>query len=184
MKYFKYIVVLSGLLFFSCSKNSKNDDFESMQIDSVDVVHPEYGFGFELNNYRVERDTIKRGDNLSLILARHNFDATDIYRITEKVKDSFNITKIRAGNVMTLLKSKEDPPRLEVLIYEPDKMGFNVIDFRDSTKAYTVNYPISYKTRTIAGEINGSLSTSIAKEGLDSGLANKLAKSFAWSIDF
>lgn len=183
MSYLKYFCVLCVFILFSCSKNKELDN-EEILIDSTEIVKPEYGFGFELNNYRVERDTIKRGDNLGLILGRHNFDATDIHIIAEKVKDSFNIAKIKAGNVLTLLKSKSDPPRLEVLIYEPDKMGFNVIDFRDSTKAYTVNYPISYKTKTIAGEIDGSLSSSIAKSGLDAGLAHKLAKSFAWSIDF
>ena len=171
------------MLILSCSKNNdKNSDNDI--IDSTEIAKPEYGFGFELNNYRVERDTIKRGDNLGLILGRHNFDATDIHIIAEKVKDSFNIAKIRAGNVLTLLKSKTDPPKLEVLIYEPDKMGYNVIDFRDSTRAYTVNYPVSYKVKTIAGEIDGSLSTSIAREGLDAGLAHQLAKSFAWTIDF
>lgn len=183
MSYFKFLCVLSVFLLFSCSKNKELEN-EEIIIDTTEIVRPEYGFGFELNNYRVERDTIKRGDNLGLILGRHNFDATDIHIISEKVKDSFNIAKIRAGNVLTLLKSKSDPPKLEVLIYEPDKMGFNVIDFRDSTKAYTVNYPITFKTRTIAGEIDGSLSASIAKGGLDAGLAHKLAKSFAWSIDF
>ncbi|WP_177762083.1 M23 family metallopeptidase [Flavobacterium sp. I3-2] len=183
MSYFKYLFVFSVFLLFSCSKNKEIDN-EEILIDSTEIVKTEYGFGFELNNYRVERDTIKRGDNLGLILGRHNFDATDIHIIAEKVKDSFNIAKIKAGNVLTLLKSKSDPPKLEVLIYEPDKMGFNVIDFRDSTKAYTVNYPVTYKTRTIAGEIDGSLSSSIAREGLDAGLAHKLAKSFAWSIDF
>lgn len=183
MSYFKYLFVFSVFLLFSCSKNKEIDN-EEMLVDSTEIAKPEYGFGFELNNYRVERDTIKRGDNLGLILGRHNFDATDIHIIAEKVKDSFNIAKIKAGNVLTLLKSKSDPPKLEVLIYEPDKMGFNVIDFRDSTKAYTVNYPVTYKTRTIAGEIDGSLSSSIAREGLDAGLAHKLAKSFAWSIDF
>lgn len=184
MNYIKYICIFCGFLLFSCSNKNEGNESENMQIDSIATPKPEYGFGFELNNYRVERDTIKRGDNLGLILGRHNFDATDIHLIAEKVKDSFNIAKIKAGNILTLLKSKSDPPKLEVLIYEPDKMGFNVIDFRDSTNAYTVNYPVSYKTKTIAGTIDGSLSTSLAKEGLDSGLAHKLAKSFAWSIDF
>src|SRR5690606_31650305 len=82
----------------------------------------------------------------------------------------------------TLLKTKETLPRLEVMIYERDRTGFQVIDFRDSIHAYTVNYPVTYRTRTIAGEIDGSLSASIQKEGLDPGLASLLAKRFAWNI--
>lgn len=183
MNYFKYISVCCFLLLFSCDKKNENNKDEII-IDSTQIAKPEYGFGFELNNYIVERDTIKKGDNLGLILGRHNFDATEIHYVGEKVKDSFDIRKIKAGNILTLLKSKTDPPKLEVLIYEPNKLGYNVIDFRDSTKAYTINYPVTYKTKTIAGEIDGSLSTSISKAGLDSGLASKLANSFAWTIDF
>src|SRR5690606_39696027 len=85
---------------------------------------------------------------------------------------------------ISLLKTKDPIPRLEVMIYEPDKMGFQVIDFRDSIHAYTVNYPVTYKVKTIAGEIDGSLSASIQKEGLDPGLATALSKQFAWSVDF
>ncbi len=119
-----------------------------------------------------------------MILARHNYDATEIHEIVGKVKDSFDVRKIKAGKTFTLLKSKETIPKLEILIYEPDKMGFQVIDFRDSIHAYTVNYPVSYKIKTVAGEIDGSLSASIQKEGLDPGLAAGLAKRFAWTVDF
>src|SRR5690554_7854174 len=70
------------------------------------------------------------------------------------------------------------------MIYEPDKTGFQVIDFRDSIHAYTVDYPVSYRIRTIAGQIEGSLSASLQKEGLDPGLATTLSNTFAWNVDF
>ncbi len=185
MQQLKYICfLLLVVTIISCS-GKKGDNEEEFVIENDSTkINTEVAFGFQLNEYRVERDTIKRGDNISLILARHNFDATEISQIVEKVRDSFDIRNIRAGNTLTLLKSKTDPPKLEVLIYEPNKMGFNVIDFRDSTRAYTVNYPITYKVKTVAGSIDGSLSSSLAREGLDAGLTSKLSKYFAWSIDF
>ena len=183
-----YIFILFIMvLLFSCSKKENHEAEDQLifaEEDSLESSEPEYAFGFKLKDYRVERDTIQRGDNLSLILARHNFDATEIKQITDKIKDSFDVRNIRAGNILTVLKSKTDPPKLEVLIYEPNQMGFSVIDFRDSTSAYKVNYPVTYKTKTIAGEIDGSLSASLLKQGLDPGLAKKLSGVFAWSIDF
>jgi len=182
MKLFQLIVLLFA--FVSCGKKTEEPEFAEVKPKEEEYAKPEFAYGFSLNEYHVERDTVERGDNLSLILARHNYDATEIHDIVTKVRDSFDVRKIKAGKFLTLLKSKDAISRLEVLIYEPDKSGFQVIDFRDSIKAYTVNYPVSYKIKTIAGEIDGSLSESIQREGLDPGLATALAKRFAWTVDF
>ncbi|SEH64354.1 Peptidase family M23 [Paenimyroides aquimaris] len=179
-------VITFFVLFFaviSCKKQTEPEFAEVFVADKAETK-PEFAYGFSLNEYHMERDTVERGDNLSLILARHNYDATEIHDIVSKIKDSFDVRKIKAGKTFTLLKTKDPIPRLEVMIYEPDKMGFQVIDFRDSIHAYTVNYPVTYKVKTIAGEIDGSLSASIQKEGLDPGLATALSKQFAWSVDF
>lgn len=172
------------LALFSCGKDKQDLQTNTPTNDSLDQIDEREIFGFQLRNFKVERDTINRGDNLSLILARHNFDATDIHEIVQNVKDSFDVRKIKAGKTFTLLKKKEAPHDVELLIYEPDNLSFSVIDLRDSIVAYNVKYPITYKTKVVAGEINGSLSESIANEGVDSGIANMLAKNFAWSIDF
>ncbi|UUV22211.1 peptidoglycan DD-metalloendopeptidase family protein [Paenimyroides aestuarii] len=177
-----YITIVAVL--FSCGKKQSESEFAEVVKNEKEETIPEFAYGFPLNEYHIERDTVERGDNLGMILAHHNYDATEIHDIVSKVKDSFDVRKIKAGKTFTLLKSKDALSKLEILIYQPDNMGFQVIDFRDSIHAYTVNYPVSYKVRTIAGEIEGSLSESIQKEGLDPGLATALAKRFAWSVDF
>ncbi|PJR03771.1 M23 family metallopeptidase [Avrilella dinanensis] len=175
------IAVLLGC--FGCD-NNKNLPTDGNNNDSVDSLPEENIFGFPLNDYIIERDTIKRGDNLSKILARHDFDAVEIAKTAEKVRDSFDYKKLRPGKVLTLLKSKTTPSTLDILVYEPDNMGFNVINFKDSTYAYTVNYPVTYTEKTVAGEISGSLSESLQREGLDPGLGTHLSNAFAWSVDF
>lgn len=176
------ILVILGC--FGCD-SGKNATTDEQMIDSLEIQKQEENiFGFPLNDYIIERDTIKRGDNLSMILARHNFDAVDIARTAERVRDSFDYRKLRPGKVLTLLKSKESPSELDVLVYEPDGLGYNVINFRDSTYAYTVNYPVTYIEKTVAGEISGSLSQSLQREGLDPGLGTQLSHAFAWSVDF
>lgn len=171
-------------LAISCNKKEVVEEQDSFVLDTIEKIDQGENYGFQLNNFKVERDTIRRGDNISLLLARHNFDATDIHDIVEKVKDSFDMRRIKAGNTLTLLKSKEEPHLLEIMIYQPDKYSFSVIDFRDSIHAYNVKYAVSYRTKIVAGEINGSLSESIEDQGLDSGIATLLAKNFAWSVDF
>ena len=179
----KVLAILVLLGCFGC--NNTPDNLVDEDADLLDTIVEEQDiFGFPLNDYIVERDTIRRGDNLSMILARHNFDAVEIARTAEKVRDSFDYKKLRPGKVLTLLKSKTTPSTLDILIYEPNDMGFNVINFKDSTYAYTVNYPVSYVEKTVAGEIVGSLSQSLHKEGLDPGLGTRLSNAFAWSVDF
>lgn len=179
-------ILIAAILFLiiSCNKRETIQEQDSLVLDTIEETSQGEDFGFQLKNFKVERDTIKRGDNISLLLARHNYDATDIHDIVGKVKDSFDLRRIKAGNTLTLLKSKESPHTLQLMIYQPDKYSFSVIDFRDSIHAYNVKYPISYRTKIVSGEIIGSLSESIEKEGIDSGIANVLAKNFAWSIDF
>lgn len=174
------------LVVFSCKEKQEKtatDEAIFSKEDSIDSTE-ELAFGFNLKDYQVQRDTIKRGDNLSLILGRYHFDATDIHKITQSISDSFDVKQIQTGNVFTILKTKTNPSKLQVLIYQPDAMSYNVIDFRDSISAYKVNYPVSYKTKTVAGEIDGSLYLSLKKQGIDAGLVRQLSEAFAWSIDF
>lgn len=185
MKFIQIVFSLFIIGFLSACQD-KIEEVEFAEVLPSEKINKktELIYGFPLEQYVVERDTIKRGDNLSLILARHNYDATEIHQIVENIKDVFDYRKIRAGNTFTLLKSKDAIPRLEIMIYEPDKTGFQVIDFRDSIHAYKIEYPVTYRTRTIAGQIEGSLSNSLLKEGLDPGLAVNLSNTFAWNVDF
>lgn len=77
------------LALFSCGKDKQDLQTNTFTNDSLDQIDEREIFGFQLRNFKVERDTINRGDNLSLILARHNFDATDIHEIVQNVKDKF-----------------------------------------------------------------------------------------------
>ena len=138
----KFIQVVFSLfaIGFLCACQDKIKEVEFAEVLPSEKINKkaELIYGFPLEEYFVERDTIKRGDNLSLILARHNYDATEIHQIVESIKDSFDYRRIRAGNTFTLLKSKDAIPRLEIMIYEPDKTGFQVIDFRDSIHTYKI----------------------------------------------
>jgi murein DD-endopeptidase MepM/ murein hydrolase activator NlpD len=73
---------------------------------------------------------------------------------------------------------------LQVMVYQPDRGSYYVIDFRDSVSVSKIIRPIRFKQRTIAGELDGSLSEALNKNGVDGALANKLTKVYAWSIDF
>ena len=160
------------------------------QSDNISIIpdnestKPVNNFGFSLSDFNVLHDTIRSGDTFGSILDNQNLENKKVYDILEKVKDSFNVKTIRIGKPFTLLRTKDRYKKLQVFVYQPDRSTYYVIDFRDSVSVYKKSRPMRFKQRTIAGKLDGSLSDALSKQHVDAGLANKLTKVYAWSIDF
>lgn len=177
----KQVSLLILVLFsmFSCSKS------ETLTVIPEQKKRPEVEqFGFKFNDFNVLHDTIQSGDTFGSIIENQNLGDKQVYDIIEKVRDSFNVRSIRIGKPFTLLRSKDRHKKLQVLVYQPDRGSYYVVDFRDSVTAFKKTRPVRIKQRTIAGALDGSLSEALSKQGVDAALANKLTKVYAWSIDF
>lgn len=177
----KQVTLLTLVLFsmFSCSKS------ETLSVIPDQKKRPEVEqFGFKFNDFNVLHDTVQRGDTFGTIIENQNLGDKQVYDIIAKVKDSFNVRSIRIGKPFTLLRSKDRHKKLQILVYQPDRGNYYVIDFRDSVTAFKKTRPVRIKQRTIAGTLDGSLSDALNKQGVDVALANKLTKVYAWSIDF
>ena len=164
---------------FSCSKS------ETASIIPEQPAQPKLEqFGVNFNDFNILQDTIRRGDTFGSIIEDQNLGEKQVYDIIEKVKDTFDVRTVRIGKAYTFLRSKDRYKKLMVMVYQPDRGSYYVIDFRDSVSVSKIIRPIRVKQRTIAGELDGSLSEALNKQGVDGALANKLTKVYAWSIDF
>lgn len=177
----KYITLLLVLfLVVSC----KDDKVEI----KVPVKKPEpirYDFGFKLNDFKVVTDTIRKDDTFGSIIEKQNLNGKQVYDVIAKVKDTFNVRIVRLGKPYTMLLSKDKSKRLQYFIYQPDQLTYYVIDFNDSiVKASKKLKPVTFKRRTVAGELNGSLSETLKNEGVAASLSAQLTSVFKWSIDF
>ena len=173
------VLIVTFILLLSCNK-SENETPEVVTKPQRIVEQ----FGFKFNDFNVHHDTIQKGDTFGSIIDKQNIGDKQVYDIIDKVKDSFDVRKVRIGKPFTLLRSKDRYKKLQAFIYQPDRGTYYVIDFRDSISVYKKARPILIKRRTIAGSLDGSLSEALSKEGVDNALANKLTKVYAWSIDF
>jgi len=177
-------MLITGLLLFSsCKKEGEMEVSTDMEDETVEEIVAEL-YGFNLKDYLVSEDTIRSGDNLGKIFGDYNLNASDVHNIVTKVKDTINVRAIRAGQPYTLIKYKNNPNKLAAFVYHPNISGYQVIDLRDTITAYTKTYPVTIKRRTVASTIDGSLSVSLSKEGVDQSLATRMSQIFAWSIDF
>lgn len=180
----KVLLFLAFILFMSSCKNAKEPDKiapEEIKKEIVETVE----FGFNLNNFLVQKDTVKFGDSFGQILLGHHIEYPKIAEITDKVKDSFDVRKLRAGKTYTLLKTKDTTEKAQVFIYKHDNIKYTIVDFRDSIiQAYTHKKPVTYVQREASGVITSTLSEAVLEQNIDYNVINGLSSIYAWTVDF
>lgn len=175
---------LSLLICILFSVLSCSDKPEEKLIATANPVASRFDFGFKLNDFNVVNDTVASGDTFGGILERQNIGDTRVYDIVQKIRDSFDVRQIRRGKPYTMLRSLDRRNKLQVFIYQPDRLNYYIIDLRDSVTVTKKTKPVTIKRRTIAGQLDGSLSEALEKENVEPELASRISKIYAWSIDF
>lgn len=173
-------MALSLLGLGSCQKSEEKKIPQKVAAKPVEKKE----FGFTLSQFNVVRDTLERGDTFGSILGQNGYNPSQVHEIVEKIRDTFDIRKIRIGKAFTLLKSKSGPEKLQAFIYQPDRLSYYVVDLRDSVTAYKKVKPVTIRRRTIAASLDGSLTEALEKEHVEAALATKISQVYAWSIDF
>jgi murein DD-endopeptidase MepM/ murein hydrolase activator NlpD len=170
------------LCIVSCKKDPQTIVNEEITIDKpIDV----YEFGFNLNDFVVKRDTIKKGDSFGEILERNQLGYPKIFHIAEKAKDTFDIRKLQVGKPYTLLCSKDSLQEPKCFIYQPDREKYVVIDFQDSIiQAYIKRKPVKYVEKEASGVITSTISEALDEQGISMVLAYDMSDVYAWTIDF
>jgi murein DD-endopeptidase MepM/ murein hydrolase activator NlpD len=184
---FKRLVALAGigLVLINCKNDDSAKDIEE---DIAEVVEEKkiLEFGFNLNDYVVKRDTIRKGDSFGEIMERNKIGYPKIFEIAEKAKDTFDIARrLIPGKPYTLLCSKDSLEIPSTFIYQPNIEDYVVINFKDSIEAYTSKKPITYVEKTATGVIENNISETLDQKGISQVLAYKMADDiYAWTIDF
>jgi murein DD-endopeptidase MepM/ murein hydrolase activator NlpD len=174
------ILLLCVLVFFSCTK--KDEVWSEVKTKTISKKKE---FGFTYSDFNVVHDTLKSGDTFGSIIQKQNIGDKKVFELVEQIKDSFDVRSIRNNKPYTLLRSKNKTKELLVFVYQPDALHYYVVDLRDSiAKAYKKTKPITIKRRTIGGVLKSSLSETLESANVEGGLASRIAKIYAWSIDF
>ena len=183
------IVLIAALLgvIQSCKSDKTANEIPVNSLAEAKPVVEKIEFGYNLNDYVVVRDTIKKGDSFGQIMERNRIGYPQIYNIVEKIKDSFNIAKLQQGKPYTILCSKDSLQLPQSFIYQPNVEEYVVINFKDSIHAYSKKKPIKYVEKVATGSITpgSSISQLMDEQGLSQVLVNKMADNiYAWTIDF
>ena len=175
-----FVVIIALFSLVSCKKTE-----EITEKKVVKLATKKSEFGFVYADFNVVHDTISQGDTFGTLLEEQNIGDRKVYDIIAKVRDSFDVRTIRLNKPFTLLRSKNKKNDLQVFIYQPDNLSYYVVDFRDTAiTVYKKIKPITIKRRTIGGVLKESLSETLGNAEVEGALASKIAKIYAYSIDF
>ena len=95
------LLLFTGLL-ISCGSSSKQKDEEKLPLPEPEVI----AFGFNLNDFKVVRDTVQRGDTFADIFLENGFSYPEIYDINRKTRKAYNFRKIQPKKAYTFLFEK------------------------------------------------------------------------------
>ena len=182
----KFSILLFVLLIVtSCGNDNQGDDESSSSNTAASKPKIIHEFGYTLNNYKVIKDTIKKGESFGIILDRHHVYYPKINAIAKKIKDTFDVRRIRAGIPYMILASKDTLEKAEVFIYKNTKASATIVDFKDSTIiAYKYRKPIKIIEKEVAGKIYSTLSEAMDSLHLNPNLTYNVADIYAWTLDF
>lgn len=170
-----FVVLLS---LYSCKKSQ-----EDFIIEDVEPQKPIVDFGFHYDDFNVHYDTIQSQDTFERILKKQNLNGKKAAEIIKVIKDSFP-TSVRFKRPYVCLRSKDKYNKLQYLIYQADRINYYLVDLTDSIVGFKKSRPLTFKVRTVAGELTGSLTQTLRAMKVEPTLSGRLTKVYAWSIDF
>ena len=158
----RYLVlaILFVTFFTACNSKEESEKTKKAVVKKEPIIKE---FGFTFNDYKVVRDTIRSGDTFGKLLEKYPLkDSLRVHDVTEKVKDSFNVRRIKAGKPYIMFLDKKKPNTLQALVYIEDRINYTVVDFRDSIVVSNKQKPTTLRRRVVAAEIEGSLSETLS----------------------
>ena len=141
-------------------------------------------FGFNMVDFEVDLDTVKRGDTFGKIMLSRNANYQKVDQAARASRKSFDLRKIQVGKPYRVLRSCDSIAEPLLFIYENDFLNYTVVDLRDEVKVYEEKQPYDLIEKEVSGIIEGSLYETLDRQGIDQNLSQELANVYAWSIDF
>ena len=177
----RFTFYLGLLLFFIACGDIPS---EQNQQKTQESLTPIKAYGFDLNQFKAVRDTIKNGDTFGAILTSHGVSHTTIFNIATKYRDTFDVRRLVVGKPYLLLKSKDTLNKLQYFIYGKNKVQYAVVDLSDSLRVYTKSKPITYVDKQASGVIENSLYLTMEENNLSPAMTDRLANIYAWTVNF
>ncbi len=178
---FLALSVVSAVYYLHISKTKQQPI--STGLMSISPIVPELSFTAERPELTKTEMEIDRNKTFTEVMQSHGYDSETIHEIYESAKDIYNLGRIQAGKVITVVSSDDkDFNRLE---YAIDPFQTLVVRKTEGLiQAELLHRTVETKVEEMGGYISGSLYASLARLGEKDELVIHFADIFEWDIDF
>jgi murein DD-endopeptidase MepM/ murein hydrolase activator NlpD len=176
------ILSLTSAYYYLHLTQNKEQNHLNTGLMSISPIVPELSFIQKPPQLTTKELEIDRNKTFSEVMQIHGYDSETIHEIYESAKDIYNLGKIQAGKVITVISSDQDFQRLE---YSIDPFQTLVVSKSEGLiKAELLHRNVETRIEQRGGFIYGSLYASLARIGEKDELVINFADIFEWDIDF
>lgn len=144
-----------------------------------------FPLGFDTEAYYCNEGEVKSGETFSGLMNRYGMSSQDAYRLAQICDTTFDVRKVRAGNVIKAYYSGDSLARnLEYVVYEQDRIRSTVFKCRDSLCLWNYDRPVTIERKFSDVTINSSLWNDMLESGASPVLIMDLANIYQWSVNF
>lgn len=177
-----YLLLAFSLLYLSsCNTPEKKKE---IIVEEIIPQEPVLLFDIPIDSFVVEKEKVKRNQNLSDILLKQNVSYAQIARLVTIAKPVCDVRKIKAGNTYYLFKEQDSTQRLRYFAYEKNRVEYVVFDLSDTIRATAGKKDVIRVLDTVEGVVNSSLWNAMVDSKVNPELANELSDIYSWTIDF
>ncbi|APD06566.1 putative metalloprotease [Flavobacteriaceae bacterium UJ101] len=177
------LFVLSILMIISSCKSTKKEEqvriIQDIQIPTPKIMK----FGINFADYDVHEKKIKKGQSLSTLLDSYQIPLTKKETL-DSISNYIKPRDLKIRNDYYILTQKGNPKALEYFIYKKDLVEYIIVDLKEGVKIRSYKKPIVIREEMIGGNITGSLSKTLSKNGLGRDVVGELSNIYKWSINF
>ena len=174
-----------GIIFVFSSCEMKNQPMlTKAPVVKVDIKPKKLKYGFDLNQYKIVKKKVRRGDTFGSILENNGIDYPEVYDILQSIKNKVSVRRLVAGKSYSLFYSKDSISAPKAFVYEPQVDSYTLVQLRDSVYGKKVDKPVKIVQKEGNGLIENSLYETMMNSGLNDQLTYYLADVYAWNIDF
>lgn len=189
-----FVVIISlagGVLLFNHYYKPSAIAEEIIQIaDSVELVpevvrEPKILYGMILqDDHVVIEDKIKRNQFLGDILHEYNVPAALIHQVSQLSRKIFDPRRITPNSKYTLICNQDSLTKAKAFVYEPNPVDYIILKFEDSLLVDVGQREVTTVEKSVSGEIQSSLSSTMESLGMPADLTNRFVDIFGWQVDF
>jgi len=183
----KRLLWLGIFFIWACSQNRQTQAPQTfVNTETAKAETPEF-LHFPLDIYRVEKDTVKRGETMSEILNKHGLNNKEIFQLTGELDTLFDPKSIRAGHIYYMVyKTTDTTHKPEAFVYQTSPVDFTVIylDTLQEKLLEKISKPVRLEEKQVHIPIEHSLFYDLQQRNISPVLALKLSDIYAWTVDF